>query len=182
MAKVRFRMFLTTLCSCMFVFYYCLFFRDNWFYLICFKLYIISVYNMFSATFLSLFLHTKYLCMVSILENNTTSIRVSRMLLIHKTKILPRLNYVSSMWHVFFRNPTIWSTYWQCARVKFMLSYHSNWAGQLSSLEYKSEKIRRSPYGPVLKITPFSVVYPNLSHLRIWVHENLALGLFFGPL
>ena len=55
-----------------------------------------------------------------------------------------------------------------------------------------------SPYGPVLiirwisdktlfafsvlKIDPFSVVHPNLCHSGTYVHEILALVLFFGPL
>ena len=42
--------------------------------------------------------------------------------------------------------------------------------------------LRGSPYGPVLKIGPLSVVHFILSHLKMQVHENLALWLFFGPL
>ena len=37
-----------------------------------------------------------------------------------------------------------------------------------------------SPYGPVLKIDPFSVVHHNLCHLRAYVHDILALGQFSG--
>jgi len=37
-------------------------------------------------------------------------------------------------------------------------------------------------YGPVLRINPFSVVHPNLSHLRTLIHEHLAPGQLFKSL
>ena len=34
-----------------------------------------------------------------------------------------------------------------------------------------------SAYGPVLKINPFSVVHANITHLRTYIHKNLAFSM-----